>query len=260
MYYSKTNDGVNEGKKYLIANAKAAWDFTALQGGLNDLAIDVPDFSSTHDAVTLSGVFTPKVGPSFIDSTIFRSALCLNSNSTKQAFITALPSTTLFNSSFEVHLLFRVANGVPAGDLYLIGVENGNGQTVMLTINSAGKIVFQLNIQAGVTSTWTTDMALPSGQTSPIYVRLRVDFETDIFKIWVNGMEKSTTLVGSAITETNPSGFTCPYGIGIGGVRNGATSIKSGANSGIMVFKAAITPLLSDINAAKVGHYISYLK
>lgn len=244
------------GYNFLKTNAKAAWNFTILSGKSFAVADTVSDFTGYgHNAVM--GVFQPNVSNVLLDREVITSAFCVNNNTTKNAFVSELPATNLFNSDFEIHLTFNVTDG-QGSEYFLFGLNNGAARRMFVTISSSGNITFNLNYSGTTLSTWTSAYVLPNNSVPLTYLRIRTDFTTDTVLAFVNGIQTAMNLTsGPSISTITASSFTNTWGIAIGGVRTGISTLQSGSANAIQIFKSAVTPLLSNANAGLVANWFS---
>lgn len=257
----KTLVGVREGHAYLAENARGAWDFTRIPGNLGDAATQVNDIGPTaNHAGTGGGTFAPTVGIAFIDGATIKNALLQNDNTNKLAYVAANASTALFKTSFEIHVLFGLNDG-QVGTIYLFGINNGAGKRAFMYIDATGHINFHLNISGATTHVFTSTATLNNGPVSPTYARVRIDFETDVASLWIDGIADTFSLSsGTALSDTtDPASYADTLGVAIGGTRTGTSTIASGSGK-IQIYKAAVTGLLTSAQAAMVGAYISHLK
>lgn len=256
------NPFIAEGLTYLISSAKAAWDFTGISGNPYDNSPQtLSELTSNGFGLnTNSGYTTPKLGVS-VNGTRRKSFISVYTPSgTRNAYYTDLGCTNLYNSSFEVHILMKLGDGNPSSNHSIWGLNDGAAKRMFIDVLTSGQIQLYINLNGAVTTTYTTNSAVFSnGSTNLTYLRFKADFENDVLGIYVNGIEQASTIGGSAVSLINPSGFSATTGNGIGTRMNSATVFAANPISYCGVFKAAITPILSDENNLKVGAWMSNL-
>ncbi len=250
-----------EGYAVVKANARAAWDFTRMRKRLYETKDTVIDFSGNGRNAFRSGTtFNPMV----VETMIFgggsiTAAACENSNVTKNCYVQDGAATNLFNTDFETHITLSLQDG-QIGSQYVFGLNNGAGKRMYLYVVSTGKIRLALTLAGSTVSEWESTYAFQNNTTGAHYIRLRCDFTNDVLKMYVDGVETTLTLLsGDAFNLINPSGFTNTWGTAIGGTRTGSTAIQSG-NGNMLIYKAAVTPLLTNNQSLKAANWFTYLK
>ena len=250
-----------EGYTIVKANARGAWDFTRMAKKLYETKDTVLDFSgNARNAFRDGTTFNPFVAETMVlGGGSITAAACENTNVTKKCFVQDGAATNLFNTDFEIHIAFSLQDG-RIGSQYFFGLNNGAGKRVFAYVNSTGTIRFDLNLNGSTISEWESTYAFPNNSTGAHYVRIRCDFTTDVLKMYVDGIETTLTLLsGDAFSLINPTGFTNTWGTAIGGTRTGSTAIQSG-NGNMLVYKAAVTPLLTNSQSLKAANWFTYLK
>lgn len=258
---NQTDREAIEGYTIVKANARAAWDFTRMAKKLFETKDTVLDFSgNSRNAFRDGTTFNPIVVETMIlGGGSITAAGCENTNVTKKCYVQDGAATNLFNTDFEIHLMVSLQDG-QIGSQYLFGLNNGAAKRVFLYVNSTGTFRFDLNLAGSTISEWESAYVMPNNITGVRYIRLRCDFANDIIKMWVDGVETTLTLLsGDAFNLINPSGFTNTWGTAIGGTRTSSTSIQSG-NGNMLVYKAAVTGLLTNAQAVKIAGWFTYLK
>lgn len=256
------NPAVAEGLTYLQSNAKAAWDFTSLgTQPYENAPATVSDISGNgFNLNTNSGAFTPKTGLILEGANTHTFASIYTPSGIKNAYRTDLGSANLYNSDFEVHLLFKTGDGRPSGDHWIYGLNGGAARRFYIQILTTGAIRVVYNLNGAVTSTVTTNSPVfLDGPTDLTYLRLVSDFTSDSVTIYIDGQEIAATVTGSPISDINPAAFTAPDPNGIGTVMTGATTFATNPIVYCGVVKNAITDLLTDTQALQVGAWINDL-
>lgn len=258
-----TNPFITQGLTYLTNNAKAAWDFTGITGNPYDNApASLPDFTGNGFGLNNNaGALTPKLGVA-VEGAITHSFISIYTPSgINNGYFSDLPATNLYNSDFEIHTLFKVGDGNPAADYSIWGLNDGAAKRFLVFITATGTIKIQINLNGAVQSFIETDNPVFSNNSSNLtYLRLVCDFTNDVVKIIVNGEDLAVTVTGSAISNINPANFNSGLtGSAIGTSMRSATAFSFNQNSYCGVFKAAVTPILSNENNLKVGAWMSAL-
>ncbi len=251
---------IQAGYDWLAANAKAAWDFTQMTGvGFGSAPSSVLDFTGNgHNAITSSGTFTPKLG-AYIDAKgSAKTFLKGYASGTKDCYVTELPCTPFFNSDFEVHLMMQVGDGRLANNS-VWGINDGAARRINIRKTATGFFDVQVNVSGASWPIFTTTSGqLPDLLTDVFYIRFSVDFTTDTFRFWLNGVERTFSVGGTGpLSGQSPAGFSGVRGIGLGAERSGATTVTAGAAEANNLFKCAITPLLSTTEAINVAAWIT---
>jgi len=242
-------------------NARGAWDFTRMGKKYLETKDTVLDFSGNGKNAFRSGTtFNPIVMETMVEGWgSITSAACENTNATKKCYVSDGACTNFLNSDFEVHITMSFQDG-RIGSQYFYGISNGLTKHFTASISSTGTIKLNINLNGSSFSDFESAYALNDKITGSVYIRIRCDFTNDILKVYVNGIETPMTLLsGNSFDLINPSGFANAYGVGIGGTRTGSTSIQSG-NGNLLVYKAAVTGLLTDIQALQAANWFTYLK
>lgn len=251
---------IQAGYDWLAENAKAAWDFTSMTGvGFAAAPSSVSDFTGNgHNAITDSGTFTPKVGAYIDENGAVKTFLKGYASGVKDCYVTALPCTPFFNSDFEVHLMMQSGDGRLANNS-IWGINDGAARRINIRKTATGFFDVQVNVSG---TSWpiftTTSGQLEDNTTAPVYIRFSVDFTTDTFKFWLNGIERTFTVGGTgALSAQVPAGFNGVRGIGLGAERASATTVTAGGAEANNLFKCAITPLLTNAQAVNVAAWIT---
>lgn len=242
------------GYNYLISNAKAFYDFTALTGNVGDtVPATWEDLSTNNRDLTRSN--SPTVNTLTVDGNTFKG---INTNGTAEAYLMPGNEAAVFGSSFEFWAVFRMSDGIPSANTLLFGAyyPTGGSDTIwQVLVNSSGNLQFGY-FTAGVGYAWRTNSARPNLETGQIIVRISLDFETDTVKTEVDGITAAiTNVAGTGISLINPASWhasTPPFGIG--SVNNNGTVTNMAQE--ITICRVAVTPLLTDLQASQVFDYL----
>jgi len=250
-----------EGYAVVKTNARAAWDFTHMGKCLYETKDTVVDFSGNgRNAFRDGTTFNPIVVETMIEGgNSITAAGCENTNVTKKCYVSDGAATNLFNTDFEIHMTLSLQDG-QIGSQYFFGLNNGSGRRLYLYFTSSGKVRLALTLAGNTVSEWESNYAFQNNTTGAHYIRLRCDFTTDVLKMYIDGIETTITLLsGDAFNLINPASFSNTWGTAIGGTRTGSTTVQS-ANGNMLIYKAAVTPLLTNNQSLKAANWFTYLK
>lgn len=253
---------------YLTQNGRAFYDFTAMAGAADSIITSVADLSP--NGCTLEGNGSPVIKNKQIDGVTYKTAeTYIDSNPTRRVLqlANAAHSQGWFRSSFEIFCTFMIEDGQPTTVL----TQNYFGMYSKAT--NKNQVQFRQNYSAPnyfLGSFYTSDDALfasygwstlngnpfidgPMGQT---LVRIKFDFENDVFLMHVNGLGGTYTVFTNITNVVNPSSFDA-NGIKfcIGSV-NSLGTILAQATCRMNWLRFAVTPILTAQEAVDVSDYL----
>src|SRR5690606_17624605 len=172
------------GKTYLEENAKLFYDFSLLTGsgaisngnaGLKDqgpngndaVIVGAPQIRN----ITINSISVPTV------EAVGTNAVSINST-----------GVGIFDESFEMFYYFQIEDGIPSGTVYLYGAASNSGTTNFNgLIASNGKLLERYR-PSNADSRWdSTSAIMTDGVNGEHLLRIKYDFENDVFGAWLDG-------------------------------------------------------------------------
>lgn len=212
--------------QYLIDNARAlwtmedgidktgnGWDLVGDTGVFTGGSVQVPDYRTHYN-------FDGKTKPM---------AYCTTGN------IPLLPGghEALLRESHEFYIEF--CSGWFFSDSYVLGVTVGK-HIYYLQILNTGKVRFSMRTRdASSMTAETNDAHFPNegANARRVYsqklIRIRIDFESNTFGMWINGGKVAVTLSGDSISNWQPAYYlgTNPFAFGAANVNNSTANFAA---------------------------------
>lgn len=258
---------VDPGLLYLQENARIFYDFTTLTGADGSAITSVNDLSP--NGRNLEGSGSPVVKDKQIDGITYKTAeTYTDSNPTRRVLqlATASHANNVFNSSFEIFATFMLEDGQPAttNTMNYWGIINGVNRNASCFRQNYSTPNYFLNAfyftdSAKLSSYgWSTANGNPfiDGPMGQTLVRIKWDFENDIFLLQVNGVGGTYTMFTNITNITDASSWTAgTYKFCIGSINDNGTILVSATNR-INWLRFAVTPILTSQQVTDVSNYL----
>lgn len=247
------------GYTYLTQNAKLGYNFTTLTGAEGSAITSVEDLSTNNrDASNTSPAQSPTTVKAVNGANEYNVFKAFPSAGSKDILLANAVGNDLFKTSFEVWVVWSATYSNTAYDFDLMGVGDGATDYFRMTLNTnQWNIQYRYSAGGGkffyALSPTTLFSAFPQGKT---LIRFKMDFDSDVCKLWQNGNDLSLTFNGVHTIDTvNPSNFNCPTSkLAIGGYNNAGTI--TARTQAFNEYAFAITPICTNQQAVDVSDYL----
>lgn len=256
--YIMLSTTVGDGLTYLLANARAGWEFGGIVGEENDAITSRTDVTGNgYDLDDFGGTLTPKI--SYIQKSIGNTVSCLKGNTAstiKDAMTTILAGENLCKNSFEVHTLIALNDGQALQ--YLYGTSDGGTRYFDVKTTATGFIEIRYAANASGLSTWrASDNALPNENTGFVYLQVVMDFSLSVPRIIVDGKECTVALIsGNTMATWTPANFRSTRAMGVGGSFSGSFA----ADTALVyknIHRMYFTDVVTAATRASIGEYMT---
>jgi len=252
-----------DGLAYLTTFAKSYYDFSQLTGADASVITSVTDQGTLGIGLSdAAPVANPKIQYGQFSLNTNNLFLALPSNTTLQDDILLADTfgESWWKSDFEIIFTTMLTTST---DLDFFGVLTGtNIVRFNITTNAAAQqrsLRFEYRYSAATARRYIADTSSffeANVRTGLRLFRIKCDFTNDVFKLWVDGVEIGITSVVDAFNLIDPTKWAnATNKVTIGGYNAGGT-ITRYANPHYMS-RFAITPIMTDIEAALVSEYMT---
>lgn len=247
------------GYTYLTQSAKLFYDFTTLTGAEGAAITSIEDLSpNNRDGSNTSPAAAPTTVKAVNLDNEYNVYKANPTSGSKDIILANAVGNDLFKTSFEVWVVWSCGYSNTVGDFDFMGVGDGATDYFRMTLNT-NQFNFQYRYSAGggkffyALSGTTFYSAFPQGKT---LIRFKMDFDSDVCKLWHNGNDLSLTFNGANTIDTvNPSNFNCPTSkLAVGGYNNAGTITARTLAHNHYAF--AITPICTNQQAVDVSNYL----
>lgn len=256
------------GFTYLTQNAKQFFDFTTLAGVEDSVIVSVSDLSP--NGRNLEGNGNPVIKNNQINSVTYKTAeTYVDSNPTRRVlqFANAAHADGMFRSSFEIFASFLLEDGQPSTvqTAYYFGLQAAPTlkNAVWFRQNYGApnyflNAVYSQNTPQTTSYGWSTANGNPfvDGAMGQTLVRIKFDFENDIFLLSVNGATGTYTVYTSITAILDATNFTAgslKFVLGSANI-NGTIDVQSTIRMNWL--RWAVTPILTPQQLSDVVNYI----